>query len=77
MVTDTLGAPELSIRESYLCMLHFLESYWERGGRRSNDLALLLGGLPLTPDGISADPAMMGDWLDTVAAVTGKGPPKL
>jgi hypothetical protein len=31
----------------------------------------------LSPDGVSADPAMMGDWLDAVAAVTGKGPSKL
>ena len=77
MAIDTLSAPELSIRESYLCMVHFLETYWERGGRSSDDLAGVLGGLPLTPDGISVDPAMMGDWLDAVAAVTGKGPSKL
>ncbi|WP_161638402.1 hypothetical protein [uncultured Brevundimonas sp.] len=77
MAIDTLSAPELSIRESYLCMAHFLETYWDRGGRSSEELAGLLGGLPLSPDGVSADPAMMGDWLDAVAAVTGKGPSKL
>ena len=77
MAVHSLGAPELSIRESYLCMAHFLGSYWERGGRSSDELAALLGGLPLTPDGISADPAMISDRLDAVAAVTGKGPPKL
>jgi len=77
MAIDTLSAPELSIRESYLCMAHFLKMYWDRGGRSSEDLAVLLGGLPLSPDGMTADPAMMGDWLDAVAAVTGKGPSKL
>ena len=75
--SDTLGVQELSIREAYECMFHFLDSYWERGGKLDDQIAILLGGMPLRPDGLSADPAMMSDWLDAVRAVTGKGPAPL
>lgn len=76
-MADTLAKPELSVREAYLCMVNFLEAYWERGERSSDDLANLLSGLPLLQDGLSSDPAMMSDWLDAVRAVTGKGPTPL
>lgn len=72
---DTLGVSELSIREAYLCMVRFLEAYWERGERSSDDIAILLGGMQLGQT--SADPAMLSDWLDAVRSVTGKGPPPL
>jgi hypothetical protein len=77
LAEDTLGAPELSIRDAYLCMFDFLVAYWERGERSSEDIAILLGGMPLAGDGISADPAMLSDWLASVRAVTGKGPEPL
>lgn len=38
----------------------FLEAYWERGGRRSDDIAVLLGGLAL-------DPAQRADWAAACA----------
>ncbi|MBI2262341.1 MAG: hypothetical protein HYU62_11855 [Caulobacterales bacterium] len=71
--SDTLGVQKLSIREAYDCMFHFLNSYWERGGKSDDQIAILLGGMPLLADRASADPAMMSDWLDSVRAVTGKG----
>ena len=74
---DTLGVPELSIREAYECMFHFLDSYWKQGGKSDDQIAILLGGMPLRSDGGSADPAMRSDWLDAVRAVTGKGPAPL
>lgn len=77
MSEDALAAHELSIRDAYLSMRHFLEAYWERGEQSSDDIAVLLGGLPLLGDGASADPAMLSDWLDSVRAVTGKGPAAL
>ena len=77
MSKDTLAAPELSIRDAYLSMIHFLDAYWERGQRSSDDIAILLGGMPLLGDGCSSDPAMLSDWMDSVRAVTGKGPPPL
>jgi hypothetical protein len=47
-------------------------SYWERGGRSSEDLAVLLGELStVTFNGDApADPAQWQDWLDAVGAVT-------
>jgi hypothetical protein len=74
---DTLGAEELSIREAYECMFHFLDSYWERGGKSDDQIAILLGGMALLSEGVSADPAMTSDWLTSVRAVTGKGPAPL
>ncbi len=74
MSEDTLAAPELSIREAYLSMCHFLEAYWERGEKTSDDIAILLGGMTLLADEVSSDPALLADWLDAVRAVTGKGP---
>ncbi|HEY0599310.1 hypothetical protein [Brevundimonas sp.] len=76
-VTDTLGVQELSIREAYQCMFRFLDSYWERGGKSDDQIAMLLGGMALSSDGITMDPAMMSDWLEAVRAVTGKGPAPL
>lgn len=75
--SDTLGVQELSIREAYECLLHFLDSYWERGGKADDQIASLLGGMALSSDGVPMDPAMMSDWLDSVGAVTGKGPATL
>ena len=77
MVADTLGVEELSIREAYECMVHFLDSYWERGGKSDDQIAILLGGMALLADGVSADPAMTSDWLTSVRVITGKGPAPL
>lgn len=75
--SDTPGVQELSIREAYECMFRFLDSYWERGGKADDQIAILLGGMALSSDGIPMDPAMMSDWLQSVRAVTGKGPSPL
>ncbi|HZW16556.1 MAG TPA: hypothetical protein VFF66_09915 [Brevundimonas sp.] len=75
MVTsDALSVRELSIREAYECMFQFLDAYWERGGKADDQIAILLGGMNLSADGVTMDPAMMSDWLASVRAVTGKGP---
>jgi hypothetical protein len=54
-------------------MRAFLEAYWERGGKNSDDLAVLLGsverGGPLRPEGGTVDPAQWYDWLDAIATV--------
>ena len=48
-------------------MRFFLEAYWERGGRISDDFASLLGGLQRSEsDGMPLDPAMWTDWIDAV-----------
>ena len=57
--------------EAYDAMCLFLEAYWERGGRSSDDIAILLGmicrnkGADLPP----IDIAQWDDWLQAVKAV--------
>ena len=60
----------LTIEQAYRAMHRFVEAYWERGGRRSDALALFLsysetrwesaGDNPLG----TGDPAAWNDWLD-------------
>jgi hypothetical protein len=69
-VTETLTS-----EEAYRAMHHFVESYWERGGKKGDELALVLSysktrwepadDNPLGP----GDPAAWKDWLDPVRAV--------
>jgi hypothetical protein len=55
--------------EAFNVMRAFLEAYWQRGLRESDDLAVLLGQLMLLPDGMTADPAHWDDWLAAIRAV--------
>ncbi len=49
-------------------MRKFLEAYWERGGKTSDDLAILLGSLNRdeSTQSLPLDPAMWEDWLSAV-----------
>ena len=60
---------ELSRIEAYQAMFLFLDFYWKLGGKKSDELAGLLGSLALLPDGESADPALMDDWKKCVEEV--------
>jgi hypothetical protein len=62
----------LNERQAFDAMRYFLERYWERGGRSSDDLAVLLGELStdVFTDDAPSDPAQWHDWLVAVAAVT-------
>jgi hypothetical protein len=55
--------------EAYDSMRAFLQAYWERGLRESDEIACLLGQLAPLRDGISADPAHWEDWLAAVRIV--------
>jgi hypothetical protein len=57
--------PRLSLREGFDAMRHFLEAYWERGLRSSDDIRLLLSALDasMTNDGGPMDIAQWNDWL--------------
>ena len=59
--------PKLSALEGFDAMRLFIEAYWERGLKKSDDLRLLLSALNretrMWPDGGPDDPAMWGDWL--------------
>jgi len=65
--------PVLDALEAFDAMRAFLEAYWERGLKSSDDLALLLSGierdLRIRPDGGTLDPAQWDDWLDAIATV--------
>lgn len=54
--------PSLDEETAYKAMRVFIEAYWERGGRSSDDLAGLLGNFEI-------DPAMRSDWADAVRQV--------
>ncbi|MCA3698203.1 MAG: hypothetical protein IOB84_00255 [Brevundimonas sp.] len=61
--------PVLTEFQAYNAMLEFLEAYWERGGRTSDDLASMLSGMQLFDDGSTYDPAQWDDWKRAVSAV--------
>jgi hypothetical protein len=61
----------LSVREAFDAVRNFLEAYWERGLRSSDDIAVLLSSMSgeMTKDGRPGDPAQWTDWLDAVRRV--------
>lgn len=53
----------LSKSEAYEAMRWFLEKYWERGGKSSDDIAVLLGSLNRGGnDFLPLDRAQWSDW---------------
>ena len=58
--------PTLDALEAFDAMRVFLEAYWERGERSSEELRLLLSRLErdasIRPDGGTLDPAQWDDW---------------
>ena len=71
-----MNEENLTEREAYEAMCEFLEAYWERGGKESDDLAVLLGSAVLNADGRPLDPAQWHDWIkaaDKVRARRTKG----
>ena len=75
-MSDRFGSPPrlLDERAAFDAMRVFLEAWWERGGRTSDDLAVLLGSLNPVADGMPLDPAQWSDWREAVDKVTGSGP---
>jgi hypothetical protein len=63
--------PRLSVREAFDAVRYFLEAYWERGLRSSNDIRLLLSAMDcsMTRDGGPIDEGQWSDWLEAVAKV--------
>jgi len=49
----------LTAEEGFAAMQRFLEAYWIRGGKASNDIAALLSSLDM-------DPAQWNDWLSAI-----------
>ncbi len=57
----------ITVRQAFSAMHRFLDTYWER--TRADEVAVLLGGLSLLPDGGPADPATWTEWMRAVEDV--------
>ena len=55
-------AAYLTVREAFEATRVFLEAYWVRGARGSDDLATQISDL-------DADPAQWSDWMEAVSRV--------
>ena len=74
---DVDKLPQLSTLEAFDSMRVFIEAYWERGLKASDDLRQLLGAInrdkKILPDGGPGDPAQWQDWLAAVDRVKAAG----
>ncbi|MBL8543365.1 MAG: hypothetical protein JNJ63_06105 [Hyphomonadaceae bacterium] len=66
----TGGERTLTALEAFDAMRCFLDAYWERGGKQSADLAILLGSLNRNRAGREPplDIAQWHDWLTAIDA---------
>ena len=75
-MSDWLGAPLRAIDEltAFDAMRRFLEAYWERGGKQSDDIAVLLGSLnrDAWENKMPLDRAQWDEWRDAVDTVLEK-----
>ena len=57
--------------EAYDAAIEFLDAYWKRGLKGSDEVASILSNMSRTvwADGWSGDPAYLHDWMDAVAKV--------
>ena len=73
-MTDGIGDPPRTLDElaAFDAMRAFLEAYWERGDKTSDDIAVLLGSLnrDVWASDMPLDRAMWEDWREAVSAVT-------
>ncbi len=65
-------SPSLDELTAFDAMRVFLEAYWERGGKASDDIAVLLGMLDrsIWADGGPGDPAQWPAWKAAVSRVS-------
>lgn len=74
---DWIGSPPRTLNEleAFDAMRAFIEAYWERGGKRSDDLAVLLGNLDRETwaNGMPVDRAQWDDFREAVNSVLGGG----
>ena len=73
-MADWIGSPPRALDEltAFDAMRTFLEAYWERGGKASEDIAVLLSSLSrdVWADRKPGDPATWNDWRKAVDSVT-------
>ena len=68
-MTQVSSESAISLIDAFDAMRHFLEAYWDRGGRVSDDIAVLLGSLNRdeSTQSLPLDAAMWDDWLKAVS----------
>ncbi len=75
-MSDWMGAPLRTVDEltAFDVMRTFLEAYWERGDKQSDDIAVLLGSLNRDSweNGMPLDQALWDDWRAAVDDVIAK-----
>ena len=57
----------LTEKEAFDAMMVFLEKFYE--STKSDDVGALLGSMIILEDGGTADPAVWGEWLESVQKV--------
>lgn len=62
---------KISTLDAYKAMFKFLEAYYERGQRRSDDIGALLGSMQLDSDQKPFDMALESDWARAIEQVIG------
>lgn len=76
-MTDWIGTAPRSLNEleAFASMRLFLEAYWERGGKQSDDIAALLGNLDrdIWANSMPLDVAQWDDFRQAVDTVLGNG----
>ena len=62
----------LTEKQAYDAMILFLDAWWQEGGKKSDDIAGLLGDMHpgLWADRSPNDPAMWSSWLDAIERAT-------
>lgn len=72
-MTDWIGETPRTLNElqAFDAMRLFLDAYWERGGKQSDDLAILLGNLDreIWANSMPGDPAQWSDFRKAVSGV--------
>jgi hypothetical protein len=66
-ITDNAFDQQIDARTAYLATFEYLRAHYERGPWE--EVGDLLTMLSLTSDGLSADPAVLDDWLAGLARV--------
>lgn len=67
MDRNTTYPAAIDLDTAFEAMRIFLEAYWERGGRSSDDIASLLGDLNRAAKGQEPlDPATWTDWIEAI-----------
>ena len=68
-MTNNSRDQQICLIDAFDSMRRFLEAYWERGGRQSDDIAILLGSLNRDEaiQSLPLDAAMWDDWLAAVS----------